>query len=174
MNSLWFSNTIEVWFLVPHYFVTCFPVLILWVFDLKVHTDGNIAYQIVNFRCCVNMWQPFWKTNLEMTWEIRNDRYGSNFLRERERERERERGYAYVYVYIQCVILELIILFSYYRIINSWYKKPVLNLYFRFEFFIYILNNSLCTSLIIRLKLILMIDAHKMWLDIRENTNLIM
>ena len=68
---------------------------------------------------------------------------------ERERERERERGYAYVYVYIQCVILELIILFSYYRIINSWYKKPVLNLYFRFEFFVRKLDNSLCTSLIV-------------------------
>ena len=50
-----------------------------------------------------------------------------------------------------------------YRLIHDIHVyQPVLNLYFRFEFFIYILNNSLCTSLIIRLKLILMIDAHKM------------
>ena len=45
--------------------------------------------------------------------------------------------------------------------INSWYNKPVLNLYFRFEFFIRKLDNSLCTSLIIRFKRILMIDTHK-------------
>ena len=40
-------------------------------------------------------------------------------------------------------------------------NKPVLNLYFRFEFFIRRLDNSLCTSLIIELKRILMIDTHK-------------
>ena len=42
-------------------------------------------------------------------------------------------------------------------------NKPVLNLYiyFRFEFFIRKLDNSLCISLISRLKRILMIDTHK-------------
>ena len=40
-------------------------------------------------------------------------------------------------------------------------NKPVLNLYFQFEFFIRKLDNSLCTSLIIRLKRILMIDTNK-------------
>ena len=40
-------------------------------------------------------------------------------------------------------------------------NKPVLNLYFRFEFFIRKLGNSLFTSLIIRLSCILMIDTHK-------------
>ena len=40
-------------------------------------------------------------------------------------------------------------------------NKPVLNLYFRFEFFIRKLDSSLCTSLIIGLKRILMIDADK-------------
>ena len=40
-------------------------------------------------------------------------------------------------------------------------NKPVLNLYFRFEFFIRKLDNSLCTSLIIRLTCILMINLHK-------------
>ena len=40
-------------------------------------------------------------------------------------------------------------------------NKPVLNLYFRFEFFIRKLDNSFCTSLINRLKRILMIDTHK-------------
>ena len=40
-------------------------------------------------------------------------------------------------------------------------NKPVLNLYFRFDFFIRKLNNSLCTLLIIRLKRILIIDTHK-------------
>ena len=53
-------------------------------------------------------------------------------------------------------------------------NKPVLNLYFRFEFFIRKLNNYLCTSLIIRLARILMIDNTKMWLDIRYKTNFIM
>ena len=40
-------------------------------------------------------------------------------------------------------------------------NKPVLNLYFQFEFFIRKLDNSLCTSLITGSKLILMIDKHK-------------
>ena len=40
-------------------------------------------------------------------------------------------------------------------------NKSVLNLYFRFEFSIRKLDNSLCTSLIIGLKRILMIDTHK-------------
>ena len=40
-------------------------------------------------------------------------------------------------------------------------NKPVLNLYFRFEFFIRKLDNSLCTSLIIRLTCILIINIHK-------------
>ena len=40
-------------------------------------------------------------------------------------------------------------------------NKSVLNLYLRFEFFIRKLDNSLCTSLIIRLKRIFMIDTHK-------------
>ena len=40
-------------------------------------------------------------------------------------------------------------------------NKPVLDLHFRFEFFIRKLHNSVCTSLIIRLKRILMIDTHK-------------
>ena len=40
-------------------------------------------------------------------------------------------------------------------------NKPVLNLYFVYEFFIRKLNNSLYTSLIIRLKHFLMIDTHK-------------
>ena len=40
-------------------------------------------------------------------------------------------------------------------------NKPVLNLYFRFEFFIRKLDNSLYTSLIIRLTCILMINIHK-------------
>ena len=40
-------------------------------------------------------------------------------------------------------------------------NKPVLNLYFQFEFFIRKLDYSLCTSLIIGLKRIIMIDTHK-------------
>ena len=40
-------------------------------------------------------------------------------------------------------------------------NKSVLNLYFWFEFFIRKLDNSSCTSLIIRLTCILMIDIHK-------------
>ena len=40
-------------------------------------------------------------------------------------------------------------------------NKPVLNVYFRFEFFIHKLDNSSCTSLNIRLKRILMINTHK-------------
>ena len=40
-------------------------------------------------------------------------------------------------------------------------NNPVLNLYFRFEFFIRKLDISLCTLLIIRLKRTLMIDTHK-------------
>ena len=40
-------------------------------------------------------------------------------------------------------------------------NKPVLNLYFQFEFFIRKLDNSLCTSPIIRLKRILMLDTNK-------------
>ena len=40
-------------------------------------------------------------------------------------------------------------------------NKPDLNLYFRIEFFIRKHDNSLCTSLIIGLKGILMIDTHK-------------
>ena len=40
-------------------------------------------------------------------------------------------------------------------------NKPVLNLYFQFEFFICKFNNSLCTSLIIRITCILVIDIHK-------------
>ena len=40
-------------------------------------------------------------------------------------------------------------------------NKPVLNLYFRFQFFIRKLDNSLSTLLIIRLKRILMIDKKK-------------
>ena len=40
-------------------------------------------------------------------------------------------------------------------------NKPFLNLYFRFQFFIYKLDNSLNTSLIIRLKRILLIDTPK-------------
>ena len=40
-------------------------------------------------------------------------------------------------------------------------NKPVFNVYFRFKFFIRELDNSLCTSLIIRLKRILMTDTHK-------------
>ena len=40
-------------------------------------------------------------------------------------------------------------------------NKPVRNLYFRFEFFVCKLDNSLCTSLIIRLKRILMIETQK-------------
>ena len=47
-----------------------------------------------------------------------------------------------------------------YRLINN-INKPVLNLYFWLEFFIRKLDNSLCTSLIIRLTCILMIDTHK-------------
>ena len=46
-------------------------------------------------------------------------------------------------------------------------NKPVLNLNFRFEFFIRKLDNSLCTSLIIRLTCILWLIHTKMWLDIR-------
>ena len=38
--------------------------------------------------------------------------------------------------------------------------KPVLNLYFPFVFFIRKLDISLCTTLIIRLERILMIDSH--------------
>ena len=45
--------------------------------------------------------------------------------------------------------------------LNHDINKPDLNLYFRFEFFIRKLDNSLCTSLIIGLKRILMIDTHK-------------
>ena len=40
-------------------------------------------------------------------------------------------------------------------------NKPDLNLYFRFEFFIRKLDSSLCTSLIIGIKRIIMIDTHK-------------
>ena len=40
-------------------------------------------------------------------------------------------------------------------------NNPILTLYFRFEFFIRKLDKSLCTSLIIRLTCILMIDTHK-------------
>ena len=40
-------------------------------------------------------------------------------------------------------------------------NKHVLNLYFRFEFVIGKLDNSLCTSLIIGLKRILMSDTYK-------------
>ena len=40
-------------------------------------------------------------------------------------------------------------------------NKPTLKLYFRFEFFIRKLDNSLCTSFIIRFKRTLMIDTHK-------------
>ena len=54
-------------------------------------------------------------------------------------------------------------------------NKPDLNLYFRFEFFIRKLDNSLCTSLFIGLKRILTIDTHKyVIIDIRYNTNFIM
>ena len=41
------------------------------------------------------------------------------------------------------------------------FKKPVLNLYFGFEFFIRKLDNSFCKPLNIRLKRTLMIDKHK-------------
>ena len=47
-----------------------------------------------------------------------------------------------------------------YRLIHDM-NKPVLNLYFQFEFFIGTLDNSLCTPLIIRIKRILMIDTYK-------------
>ena len=40
-------------------------------------------------------------------------------------------------------------------------NKLLLTLNFRFQFFIYKLDKSLCTSLIIRIKSILMIDMHK-------------
>ena len=47
------------------------------------------------------------------------------------------------------------------RRLNHDINKPDLNLYFRFEFFIRKLDNSLCTSGIIGLKRILMIDTYK-------------
>ena len=40
-------------------------------------------------------------------------------------------------------------------------NKLVLDLYFRFQFFIRKLDKSLCTSLIIRIKCILLIEMHK-------------
>ena len=40
-------------------------------------------------------------------------------------------------------------------------NKPVLNLYFQFQFSIHKLDKSLCTSFVIRIKSILMTDIHK-------------
>ena len=49
-----------------------------------------------------------------------------------------------------------------YRLIHDVpVDKLFLNLYFRFQFFIHKLDKSLCTSRIIRIKIILMIEMQK-------------